>query len=322
MKRPLDAMMADRALPVAGDLLRLAFHASRFHPDDVVRQSIGEAIDALLDASQARAIAAAGIAEAFRGLPASPLEPMLASEDDTRLVARLWRLSALAFRQQGPRLVVGSADAVGAGHGAILDAEGQATACTRRSRRLSSDAPFVNLGIARRPTDLAACTDDDKARLVIDRAGGVRILVELDTRVAPPRVFQFEKNRICVPPGPLGLSPQGFREAGLRIDRISDKSLAIAPVGPEGAIRLTAHCAAGSMILVDLSNPADGRQSIVVQLAGLDRAARVAAGHRLALARVSSRGMLAQWASLPPLPIALPLAPALRAAVATHYATT
>ena len=55
MTRSLARMMADPAVPVIGDLLRLAFHASRHHPDRDVRDGVGAAIDKMLAATAARA---------------------------------------------------------------------------------------------------------------------------------------------------------------------------------------------------------------------------------------------------------------------------
>lgn len=321
MKRRLDALMADPAFPVAGDLMRLAFHASRFHPDEAVRASIGEAIDGLLDAGRVQAMGMADIAAAFLALPASPLAPMVAGEEDTRLVARLWRLSRLAQPRQEALLVVGSADAVGHGHGAILDAMGKAKPCSRRERP-GVRTPFVNLGIARRPTDLAARASGDRAVLSVDRKAGARILLDIDADGGPLGSPASRDCTICAPPGPLGVSAKSFDDAALRIDKLADRRLAISPARPEAAIRFASHCTAGSMLHVDLARPPDGGVSVFVQLATLDHATSAGGTHPLAIVRLSRRGMLAQWASLPALPVALPLAPGLRAAIATHYATT
>jgi len=357
MKPSLDKRIAEAGMPVAGDLLRLALHASRFHPDASARAGIGAAIDAMLDGAGAPPLAAGEAAEALALAQGTMLAPMVAGAKDAALAARFWRLVALetwkpadnARPGDDREVFVGSADAVGAGHGALLAGASKATFHLRTDR--PDGVHYVHLGLARKPGDLGMPLGADVATLEVARDGGVAIACRI--AMNPGKVPDFGCGPLAtrlhdgslVGRSPLRLDagfiakrgPDGTIErlslgaAGLAAEPggFDGKPLRVYPSSPEAAIRLAATCVDRPLLylaskvtrLTGSGKPRHARQpdsfDLVVQLAPLDDAPC-----ELRCVRASHAGMLAEWMSMPAVAIALDLAPELRAAIAAHYATT
>ncbi|MFZ9447516.1 MAG: hypothetical protein ACO3CC_05020 [Alphaproteobacteria bacterium] len=324
-------MMPASGVPVAGDLLRLAFHASRFHPDGELRASIGEAIDLMLDAGGARAFPAREAAEALAAAEGSALAPMLCAAEDALLAARFWRLAELEPAMHRPdgdsQVFVGSADAVGSGHGAVLGRAGAAAYPSRAARAAAAgDLHWVNLGIARKPRDGGLPRKGDAGTLKVERDGGVTLRCRLASLPGDAPAF----DQVL-----LGFHPHGrpieYRELGARdfaVELGRDQRLSLRPASPEASIRLASACADRPRLLLCSSVKPEastqrgrsrirGSFDLILQLAPLDEAPCP-----LPCVRVSHVGTLAEWMSLPATLAALDLAPGQRAAIAAHYATT
>ena len=357
MNPSLGAMITDASVPVSGDLLRLAFHASRFHPDPARRAGIGAAIDAMLDRASAPPLAAHEAAAALALATGTALAPMVAGKEDAALAARFWRLVSLETWKPGDtvrpnadrQVFVGSADAVGAGQGALLAGGTKATFHLRKDR--PDGVHFVHPGMARKPTDLALLLGGDSASLEIGRDGGVVIACRI--AALPGKVRSFGDGLLAtrLPDGSVvGRAPMrldaGFvarRGADGAIERLSlgaaglradagghdGTPLRVSPETPEAAIRFAAACTDRPLLylaskvtrLTGAGKPRHVRApdsfDLVVQLAPLEEAPCA-----LPCVRASHTGMLAEWMSMPAVAIALDLAAEHRAAIAAHYATT
>ena len=344
-KRGFGRMIADPSVPVIGDLLRVTFHASRFHPDPDIRAAIGDSLDRMLDAARTPPHSAAEVAQFFARNPGTPLAPMIADADDAALAARLWRYCGFAhvgLRRSSDdcapatELLVTSADAVGTGHGVLLDDDPQIGAENALNRdyvprQFSYGAKLARLHLAkaRRPTGIAAPACLDVATLTSDRAAGV--VIEIRLADAPGK-------RPCLATGswlaPLGRDKGGHDLPSLETSAIkaefpSPRRLCIRPETPEGTIRLIAACADRAVIHVPIAlSQADrprlsphwlppGAFDILIRLAPIEDTAV-----SLPCVRHARTGMLADWMLFPRLPLAPDLAPDLRAAIAAHYAPT
>jgi hypothetical protein len=335
MTRSLARMMADPAVPVIGDLLRLAFHASRHHPDRDVRDGVGVAIDKMLAATAARAHGPDEIARFLGASAGNALAPMVADRDDLTLAARFWRYCAFAFvgYQRLPgrpvplaELFLGSADAVGAGHGVRLNP--MSAEFHERGERLPS-IPYLRLGMARSAARVALPECGDVAALVVDPRHGITVDIRLakspgrDPGV-PPRTWI----------APLGRAEGGYglpdlARIGLKAEMPSALRLRILAATPEGAIRLAAACADRAAMRVGIDVlPENSRKTkpgwrvrgpfdVLVRLAPIDQPEAA-----LACVRYSCVGDLAEWMDMPVLPLAPDIAPELRAAIAAAYGRT
>lgn len=344
-KRGFGRMIADPSVPVIGDLLRVTFHASRFHPDPDIRAAIGDSLDRMLDAAKTPPHSAAEVAQFFARNPGTPLAPMIADADDAALAARVWRYCGFAhvgFRpiadSSSPttELLVTSADAVGTGHGVLLDEDPQIGAENAQNRdylprQFSHGAKLARLHLAmvRRPTGIAAPACLDVATLTSDRAAGVAIEV---------RLAEAPGQRPCLGTGSW-LAPLGYEKGGhalpkletsaIKVEFPSPRRMRILPATPEGAIRLIAACADRAVIhvptaLIQADRPMlsphwlpPGAFDILVRLAPVEETAVA-----LPCIRHAHVGQLADWLRFPRLPLAPDLAPDLRTAIAAHYAPT
>lgn len=335
MTKSLAGMMADPAVPVIGDLLRLAFHASRHHPDRDMRDGVGASLDGMLAATATPAYGPGDIAQIVQSHPGTALAPMVADREDMTLAARFWRYCAFAVAgdQRLPRrpalaaeFVLGSADAVGAGHGVLVS-----TVAARSLERGQSQANnrYLRLGMARGTAGVALPECGDVAALVLDPKHGMTVDIRLAT--APgrdPNVLQ----RTWL--APLGRKEGGYglprlAEIGLKAEMPSALRLRILATTPEGAIRLAAACADRAVISVGFDVlPANWTMAqrewrvpaafdLMIRLAPIDQPKTA-----LACVRYSRAGDLAQWMDMPVLPLAADIAPELRAAIAAPYART
>lgn len=326
----LPRMMADHGTPVMGDLLRLAFHASRFHPDERLRASVGEAIDLMLDAEGARACASREAAEALAAAEGTALAPMLFAAEDALLASRFLRLAELEPAMPGPgggaRVFVGSADAVGSGQGAVLGFEGEATYHTRADRDAEArDLHWVNLGIARKPRDLALPGRGDEGTLEVEREGGIVIACRLASLPGDAPAFDQAVLGFHHPGRPIKYQKLHARQ--LRVELDPKQRLCARPGNPEESIRFASSCADRPRLLLAPSVKAVGQRAqgtrchgsfdILLQLAPLDDAPC-----GLPCVRISHAGSLAEWMSLPATMVALDLPRDQRAAIASHYATS
>ena len=335
MTQTLDRTMAHPAVPVIGDLLRLAFHASRFHPDRDVRAGIGAAFDRMLDAASTPPHGAADVGDVVARHPGTPLAPMVANGDDRVLAARLWRYCEFAFAGTSPavddcdpaaRVFLGSADAVGAGHGVMLSRQGS------RSQTGRSLGPAINrllLGIARHADGIAMPACGDRATVAVDRRAGVTIEIRLAEAPGGGPGLGAEDWLSPLAPAKGGSDLPRLHEAGIRVQARSPRWLRIWAASPEGAIRLSAACADRAIVHIPIGAPPPGKPDataqsltpgafdVLVRLAPLDEP-----GAALHCVRSSRTGMLADWMRFNCLPLAPDLAPELRAAIAAHYART
>lgn len=335
MTQTLDETMADPAVPVIGDLLRLAFHAARFHPDRDVRAAIGVALDRMLDAASTPPHGAADIGDVVARHPGTPLAPMVADGDDRVLAARLWRYCEFAFVGappdlddcgRGARVFLGSADAVGAGHGVMLNRAGSRS---QSGRSLEPGIDRLHLGIARRADGIVLPACGDRATVAVDRRAGVTIEIRLAE--APGGGPALGAQDWLSPLGPAtgGFDLPRLNQAGIRVQARSSRWLRIGAASPEGAIRLGAACADRAIVHIPIRTPPPGKPNapaqtltpgafdVLVRLAPLDEP-----GARLHCVRASRTGMLADWMRFNCLPLAPDLAPELRLAIAAHYART
>lgn len=327
----LPRMMADDGTPVMGDLLRLAFHASRFHPDARLRASVGEAIDLMLDAQGACAYPAQSAAEALAAAEGTALAPMVFAEADALLASRFLRLAELADpansgQGTGARVFVGSADAVGSGQGAVLGREGAAAYHTRADRTAeASGLHWVNLGIARMPRDLALPRGGDEGTLEVEREGGVAIACHLASLPGDSPAFDKAVLGFHHPGRPIKYQDRGGRQLVAELDQ--KQCLRVRPGSPEESIRFASDCGERPRLLLVSSVKATGPKAqgtrcrgsfdVLVQLAPL---ADAPCG--LPCVRISHAGSLADWMSLPATMAALDLPRDQRAEIAAHYATT
>lgn len=328
MKASLDGMMADPRVPVAGDLLRLAFHAARFHPDAQLRTQVGEAIDRMLDAADAKPFPAREAMETLALAKGTALAPMVASAQDAALAARCWRLASVeagaiqvpGFARRDTKVFVGSADAVGAGHGALLGEDRVAQFHPRAGR--PTDGHWIHLGIARKPTDLALARGGDEATLEVEQGGGIAIACMPASSPGPDA--RWDEGFLAIRRDDGTIDHQSLRELGLKAEQARDGRARLSPASPEAAIRLASACTQRPLVLLESSASGKagrgrivGSFDMIVELAPLAEAPC-----RLACVRRSRDGMLAQWMSMPRAVVALALDPAARAAIAAHYATT
>lgn len=335
MTRSLARMMADPAVPVIGDLMRLVFHASRHHPDRDVRDGVGAAIDRMLAATAAFAYGPDDVAKIVQSHPGTPLAPMVADHEDLTLAARVWRYCAFAVAgherlpgRPGPvaELFLGSADAVGAGHGVKLSAMA-AEFCERGEA--PSNSPCLRLGMARGASGIALPECGDAAALVLDPRHGMTLDIRLAQ--APGRDPGVSPRTWLAP---LGRAEGGYglpllANCGLKAEMLSALRLRILATTPEGAIRLAAACADRAVVSVgidvlpkDPTRTQPGRRvrgpfDVLVQLAPASQPAPT-----LACVRYSRAGDLAEWMEMPVLPLAPDIAPELRVAIAARYAST
>jgi hypothetical protein len=344
-RRGFSRVIQDPFAPILGDLLRVTFHASRFHPDAGVRAAIGDSLDRMLDAARTTPHSAAEVAGIFARNPGTPLAPMIADADDAALAARLWRYCGFAHvglrrssdeSAHATELLVTSADAVGTGHGVLLDEEPQirpedADNRDYLPRQFSHGAKLarLHLAMARRSTGIAAPACLDVATLASDRTAGV--VIEIRLADAPGQ-------RPCLGTGSW-LAPLGHEKGGharptleasaIKVECPSPRRMRVLPQTPEGAIRLIAACADRAVMHVPTALIQPDRQllsphwlppgafDILVQLAPIEETAVA-----LPCIRHTHGGQLADWIRFPRLPLAPDLAPDLRAAIAAHYAPT
>lgn len=344
-RRGFARMIQDPSVPVIGDLLRVAFHASRFHPDPDVRAALGDSLDRMLDTVGAPRHSFAEIAAIFAKNPGTPLAPMVADADDAALATRLWRYCDFAHigaaRLPGvphppTSVLVTSADAVGTAHGVLLaerkpsaSEEALNAAYLPRRRSPGPELPRLHLAMARRSTGIAAPACGDVATLASDPASGIAIEVQLANR--PGDLPCLAKGSWLMP---LGQST-GRKDApslgslAIKVEMPSARRIRILPETPEGAIRLTVACADRAVMhvpiaLMEAGQPQrsldwlrPGAFDILIRLAPVEDTAI-----RLPCVRYSRTGLLADWIRFPRLPLGPDLAPELRAAIAAHYTST
>lgn len=335
MTRSLARMMADPAVPVIGDLLRLAFHASRHHPDRDVRDGVGASIDSMLAATATHAYGPDDVAKIVGFHAGTALAPMVVDREDLTLAARFWRYCAFAClgEQRLPgrpeavtEFFLGSADAVGAGHGVRISPLA-AGFCERGEQ--PSDIPHLRLGLARSTAGIASRECRDAAALVLDPQHGMTVDIRLTK--APGREPGVPARTWIAP---LGRAEGGhdlprLTNIGLKAEMPSALRLRILAATPEGAIRLAAACADRAVIRVGIDilpeTSTKGRPGwrvrgpfdLLVRLAPVDRPKAA-----LACVRYSRVGDLAEWMDMPVLPLAPDIAPELRAALAAPYDRT
>lgn len=335
MTRSLARMMADPRVPVIGDLLRLAFHASRHHPDRDVRDGVGACIDGMLAATATHAYGPDDVAQIVRFHAGTALAPMVVDREDLTLAARFWRYCAYAClgEQRLPgrpeavtEFFLGSADAVGAGYGVRISPRA-AGFCQRGEQPAS--IPCLRLGMARSVAGVAFPECGDVAALVLAPQHGMTVDIRLAK--APGREPEVPTRTWLAP---LGRAEGGYdlprlTNMGLKAETPSALRLRILAATPEGAIRLAAACADRAVMRVGIDVLPEtsmktrpgwrvrGPFDLLVRLAPIDQS-----NAALACVRYSRVGDLAEWMDMPVLPLAPDIAPELRAALAAPYART
>ena len=214
------------------------------------------------------------------------------------------------------RVVIGSADAVGEGYGAVLDEKLIASYMTReqrvprRGRKWNSaigdkQRPALNLNLV--PLIQHAKLSEKKvsAHLTIDKRKGIALVISSEE--ALPESFKVLMHSWIAEPAP-GAKKQKLRESlhsiGLAAEKEAGRGrIILRPQSPEATIRFAVACAGRANVC--LRSTPDTDYSKHAWLVGLLPQAQ--GDKELVVERHSCDGALAEWLRIAPYPLSVAL---------------
>lgn len=312
--------ISDPSRVIAGDLLRLVFFAARAHPEEDVRIAILKACDLSLDAMRAPPRSERDVRRALAFAKGPAIAPMLATNQDISLIARVWRACAAMGKSS---IFVGSADAVGEGYGAVLESEPAAIYQPRESRVTilrrgpRSGSPIngqisINLGMLPNASLIGTINGNVTAKLQVDPKEGISVILD-GIKNFRGKLDASTHSWISSQSGHNGIVPklQIIHEMGLTVNISTNNAISLNARTAEAMIRFASACSSRNLFCLNFSDDCYSHaDAFLVGLTPPDKAPC------LLPAEVHSRsGPLAEWLRIPPLRLVPDLTQEIRVAI-------